>query len=215
MAARKKPSRPRSTRSGGRRSSREVPDAGGANKLRTTVADVARVLERLEHPSAIIGGIAVIAWGHGRATTDVDCAIAAPISSAAELLKIFDRAGFEPRYEGALAFAEQNFLMPLRHRKTGVSVDVSLAQLRFEYEALSHAVTLPFLKTHIRVPPVTDLLIYKLVAGRPQDISDAQRLLSLGHTVDHSRVERALREFDEILDTNQLSEWRRLRRNVE
>lgn len=210
MAARKRSDTTSRPRARGRAGSRPLREAGGARKLRATVGAVARVLTDLEFPGAIIGGIAVIAWGHGRVTTDVDCAIAAPISSAAEVLNAFESAGFEPRYENALAFAQQNLLLPLRHRKTGVSVDASLAQLAFEHTALSQAVTVPFLDERIPVPPVTDLLIYKLVAGRPQDLTDARRLLSLGHVVERERVTRTLREFDEILDTDQAGEWLRL-----
>lgn len=170
MASRKKrpvPSKP--ARGGSRPGARTVRSAGSARGLQTTVGAVAEVIGSLEYPGAIIGGIAVIAWGHGRATSDVDCAIAAPISAAEEVLDAFEAAGFAPRYDGALAFARQNLLLPLTHTVTGVSVDASLAQLEFEHTALAHAVTLPFLDARIPVPPVTDLLIYKMVAGRPQD----------------------------------------------
>ena len=109
-----------------------------------------------------------------------------------------------------MAFARQNLLLPLTHTVTGVSVDASLAQLEFEHTALAHAVTLPFLDARIPVPPVTDLLIYKMVAGRPQDVADVRRLLALGHRVDKPRVSKTLESFDEILDTDQAGEWRRL-----
>lgn len=211
MASRKKrpvPSKP--ARGGSRPGARTVRSAGSARGLQTTVGAVAEVIGSLEYPGAIIGGIAVIAWGHGRATSDVDCAIAAPISAAEEVLDAFEAAGFAPRYDGALAFARQNLLLPLTHTVTGVSVDASLAQLEFEHTALAHAVTLPFLDARIPVPPVTDLLIYKMVAGRPQDVADVRRLLALGHRVDKPRVSKTLESFDEILDTDQAGEWRRL-----
>jgi hypothetical protein len=134
--------------------------AGAGNKQERALIDVTDVLEKLERPSAIIGGIAVIAWGFSRLTADIDCAIAAAG---------FESGGFEPRTKDAVAFAEQNLVLLMRHKETGVEVDASLAQLEFEGAALRAAVSRRFGRTSIRVPTVADLIIYKMVAGRPRD----------------------------------------------
>ena len=174
------------------------------------LADVTHVLEGLEHPFAIIGGIAVIAWGFARLTADIDCTVAAPSSESRAILKEFERGGFEARSPDPVAFAEANLVLLLRHRATGVEIDVSLAQLEFEGAALRSAVQRNFGKTRIRVPTVTDLLIYKMVAGRPKDQQDVEELLALGYDVDFERVASTLAAFDEMLDTDRKQEWLRL-----
>ena len=93
--------------------SRRGGEARSAPQERALV-DVTRVLERLDRPSAVIGGIAVIAWGFPRFTADIDVAIAAEPHEAGEVLKRFESGGFEPRTEGALEFAEQNLVLLLR-----------------------------------------------------------------------------------------------------
>lgn len=165
------------------------------------LVDVAHVLAELDRPSAVIGGIAVIAWGFARFTADIDCAVAASSGESQDLLTRFERGGFEPRTEDAVAFAEQNLVLLLRHRKTGVEVDVSLAQLEFEGAALRASVLKRFGSARIRVPTLTDLLIYKMVAGRPKDHEDVAELLALGHEVNTRRVETILSDFDALLDT--------------
>jgi hypothetical protein len=103
----------------------------------------------------------------------------------------------------------------LRHVETGVEVDVSLAQLEFEGVALRAAVLKPFGRAKIRVPELTDLLIYKLIAGRPKDHEDVVELLALQpRAVDARRVERTLRDFDELLDTDRRGDWARLRQRT-
>ena len=195
----------------GRASARPVPRSGAARGAQErALADVTHVLEAIEHPSAIIGGIAVIAWGFARFTADIDCAIAASSDEIEEILSQFERGGFEARVAEPAAFAAKNLVLLLRHQKTGVELDASLAQLGFEGEALRGAVVKRFGGVKIRVPSLTDLLIYKMVAGRPRDQQDVEELLALGETVDIVRVTSTLASFDELLDTDRKTGWLRL-----
>jgi hypothetical protein len=204
----KRPPKKPGTRSGAR--PKAVPRSRSKGRQQRALADVARVLEGLEQPSAIIGGIAVIAWGYARFTADIDCAIAAPIDELSEVYDAFESGGFEPREEGALAFARESLVLLLRHKDTGVEVDVSLAQLSFELAALKAAVLRSYGDVRIRVPGLTDLFIYKLVACRPKDLQDVQSLLALGSKVDSDRITATLAAFDEVLETDRRQEWLRL-----
>lgn len=188
----------------------KVGEAGEGARLEETARAVAAVLRKIGKPSAIIGGVAVIAHGHARSTSDVDCAIAASLSDSAQIYDTFLNAGFEPRYERVLEHAQESLVLTLRYARTGVNVDASFAHQEFEYRALTAAKNVKFGGSTIPVPSVTALAIYKMFAGRPQDITDVRRLLTLGHKIQRSEVERQLREFDELLDTDQAGEWRRL-----
>lgn len=193
----------------GRARARAVRARHRASPQERALADVTAVLGALDAPSAVIGGIAVIAWGFARFTGDIDCAIAASREEARALMTAFERQGFSARTDDAVAFAEENLVLLLRHVETQVDVDVSLAQLAFEGAALARAVERPFGVVQVRVPQVTDLLVYKLVAGRPKDLQDAEELLAR-HEVDEARIEQLLREFDELLNTDRVADWRRL-----
>ena len=120
---------------------KRLPRGRQPSPQEAALADVARVLKALDAPSAIIGGIAVITWGHARLTADIDCAIAAPTSKVRAILNAFERGGFEARDDDPIGFAEANSVLLLRHRATSIQVDVSLAQFEFEQIALSSAVS--------------------------------------------------------------------------
>lgn len=51
-------------------------------------------------------------------------------------------------------------------------------------------------------------------AQKAHSLQDAEELLAR-HEVDEDRIERTLREFDELLDTARLADWRRLRKETE
>jgi Nucleotidyl transferase AbiEii toxin, Type IV TA system len=201
---------PKESRTPRRASAKSLPRAEAQGRQERALADVAGVLKAIEAPAAVIGGIAVIAWGHPRFTADIDCAVAAPIASLNELLGAFEQAGVVPREPDAISFARENLVLLLRHRETGIAVDVSLAQLDFEQQALSHSINRRFGALQIPVPPITDLLIYKLIAGRPKDHEDVSALLSVARGIDAERIDATLAEFDELLDTDRRADWARL-----
>lgn len=108
------------------------------------------------------------------------------------------------------AFAAENLVLLLRHASTGIPVDISLALQTFEAEAAAQAEPRTLGKVGVRVVPLTALLIYKMVAGRPKDLEDVRALLATGEEFDAAAVVSTLEEFDALLDTNRASDFRRL-----
>jgi len=176
------------------------------------LAAVARFLKATARPAAVIGGVAVIARGFARSTIDIDATVAAGIETVGKLITLAARQGLTPRIKDAKRFAQDNLVLLLHHRATGVPVDISLAQQAFEIEAATDAEEINFGGVTIPVPSLTALLIYKLVAGRPHDMRDVEALLSTRAPFDSIAVDRTLGEFDEILETSRQSEFRSLLR---
>lgn len=208
---RKKPGakkEPRARRGSG---ARAVPAAVPGGRQERALADVAKVLRGLDAPAAVIGGIAVITWGRARSTGDVDVAVYAPVEAVDEVSRVFADAGFVAREPDAVAFARESFVLLLEHAATGIPIDVSLAQLDFERRALEASEERAFGSVSIPVPGVSDLVIYKLLAGRPRDLEDVEALIALGYELDTEHIERELDQFDELLETDRLGDWRRLR----
>lgn len=170
--------------------------------------DVARVIARHEGRAAIIGGIAVIARGVPRLTRDIDVAIAGEGISISALASQLAEASIVPRISDAIAFAEESQVLLLRHRESGVDIDVSLAWLPFELEALAAASFESFggVRTAIAMPE--DLIIFKAVAWRPQDQQDVERLLALyGSRVDLARIRRHVKQLGDALEIDRLREF--------
>jgi len=149
----------------------------------------------------LIGGMAVIARGVPRLTRDVDATVAAGELDARGLAEEFQKHGVLPRITDAIDFADARQVLLLRHDASGVDVDVSLAWLPFELEAIAAADTIDLGGVLIRVARAEDLIIYKAVAFRPQDQQDIERLLTLhGKKVDLARIRRTIEAFGEAID---------------
>lgn len=172
-----------------------------SQKIRKTLADLTKALQRIEAPSMVIGGIAVIAHGVARQTIDVDATILAIRLDPSRILEILAEFSICPRIPDVLEFAERSQVLLLVHERTGVTLEVSFAFSSFEQEALERAVEADFggLKIPVAVPE--DLVIYKALAWRDQDRYDIEQLLTLhGDRIDLERVRSFVREFAQILD---------------
>jgi hypothetical protein len=178
---------------------------------------VAQSLDDVDRLSMIIGGVALIASGIPRLTVNVDATIKAAGLSAERLADALHRRHIEPRIRDAEAFATARQVFLAIHRPSGIDVDVSLAWLPFEVEALEHSRTIDYAGVCIRIPRPDDLLIYKLVASRPQDLADAEGLLLLhGKTMNLRRVRRNVAEFANALeDDERIATLERLIRRVQ
>jgi hypothetical protein len=84
----------------------------------------------------IIGGIAVIARGVRRMTTDVDAVIQGDAVDLRELVPLLAKHRIVPRISDAISFARANHVLLLRHAPSEVELDVSFGWTAFEHEAL-------------------------------------------------------------------------------
>jgi Nucleotidyltransferase of unknown function (DUF6036) len=140
---------------------------------------VGRALRDLPQPGMLIGGIAVILRGAPRLTRDIDATIAGGGLSLTEVLDRWRAYGLRARIADAVEFATEHQVLLLRHVPSGVDVDVSIAWLPFELEALAAAEDVDLGGLTLRLARAEDLMIYKAVAFRPQDQQDIERLLVL------------------------------------
>ena len=169
--------------------------------LKAAVAAVSRALARMPAPGMLIGGIAVIARGVPRTTRDVDATVSADMRQLDNVLRTFEEHDLAPRIDDARAFVQANQVLLLRHEPSGVDVDVSIAWLPFELEAIEASDKLLIGEVRVPVARPEDLVIYKAVAWRPQDQQDVERLLNLhGARMDLVRVRRIVTELAAALE---------------
>jgi len=158
-------------------------------------------LEESGTPFVFIGGVAVIALGFPRSTVDVDAAVLASATTPEDLLAVFERHDIIARISDAVEFARRRGVLLAVHQESGINLDVSLARLPFEEEAIRSGREILYEGVSIRVPRAEDLIIYKLVASRPRDVEDAEKLILLyASEIDTGRVRRILAEFCRVLE---------------
>ena len=158
-------------------------------------------LDELSVPWMFIGGVAIIAQGVARLTADIDATLRASGVEPEPVLDVMAAHRIVPRIERAAEFARQRQVLLLRHEPSRIPVDVSFAWLPFEEEALRAAEERDYAGVRVRVARAEDLVVYKLVASRPRDLDDAEKLLLLhGSGLDVERVRRVVRDFATILE---------------
>lgn len=153
----------------------------------------------------------MIAHGHVRTTQDIDIAWVPPLRNAADVfLKQAANFGLRPRIGDAGKFATENLVLLMEHQPTGIPVDISFALQDFEKIAALAATPMKVLGVSLPVVALDDLLVYKMIASRTQDIADVEMLLTSSKAIDSSRINHTLAEFDAILETNRASDFDRL-----
>lgn len=149
----------------------------------------------------LIGGLAVVARGVGRTTLDVDVSVSGSGITLPTLVAALADHGIVGRVADAEAFAQHHQILLLRHRTSDVPIDLAIAWLPFELEALSAAERIELAGVSTPVETAEDLVISKLVASRPVDLVDAARLLEIhGRTLDLARLRRWVGEFAAALE---------------
>lgn len=149
----------------------------------------------------IIGGVAVIARGVPRQTDDVDATVWAEGLSLERLVEALGRHAIVGRIPDLVAFAHERQVLLLKHAPSGTPMEVTLAWLPFEREALARAERVDFEGVEFPVATAEDLVVYKTVAWRDRDRADIERLLALhGRQMKLDRVRAVVAQFAEALD---------------
>ena len=140
-------------------------------------------LEPLHAPMAVMGGLALAAWRHVRATRDVDLLIGVSEDDLGLLLSTLTSAGLRPKRQPPWTSVGSLQILQLLYEPPGayldLQVDLLLAQSEYHRQALARRVPtrLAALDFDLDVLACEDLILHKLLAGRLLDLADAAMLL--------------------------------------
>ncbi len=128
---------------------------------------------------AIIGGSALPRWGEPRFTKDVDLVAVPSLTEGAKPFLRLIQSHFHSRQHPVdpLTLA-RIYRMILVKATNGCDIDISLTVSGHENEVMRRAVDYKLGPgKQVRVCSAEDLIIYKCVAGRPQDMSDVSGII--------------------------------------
>jgi hypothetical protein len=151
--------------------------------VRAVLNQVWSALQPRQYQCALMGGIALAAWNHPRATRDVDFLIGVDRAQLDSLVDRLRKIGCRPKREplvvevGELHFAQFLYTPPGEFYE--VQFDLMLAESDFQKSALARRVhrDVPKVDSPIDVLNCDDLILFKLLAGRMIDRADATILL--------------------------------------
>jgi len=160
---------------------------------------IARGLERLGIPYMLIGGQAVLLYGEPRLTRDVDVTLGVGPERLRELLEWIRGSGWQVLVEPAAEFVGRTMVLPCLEPASGIRMDFIFSFSAYEQQALRRVRRVPVGGAQVCFASLEDLIIHKVLAGRPRDVEDVRSILLKNPGFDLDYVHHWLREFDRSL----------------
>lgn len=174
--------------------------------LEAALVDVATYLESERVPYMVIGGYANLHWGRPRLTEDLDVKV-----QLAEFSWTGFLAGLGSRFrllaKDPLELLQATQVVPVQ-TPTGVRVDLIVAGLPYEEEAIRRAIPIEVHGRRIRICAAEDLILHKILSDRPRDGEDVEGvILRQGGALDREYLDAHVRELAAGLERPDLLEF--------
>jgi predicted nucleotidyltransferase len=171
---------------------------------------LARELDRAQIPYMIIGGQAVQLYGEPRMTRDIDLTLGLDSEGLDRVLRVCGACGLKPLPAAPAEFVRETMVLPALEERTGIRVDFIFSFTDYERQAIGRSRPVELGGVGVRFATVEDVVIHKLVAGRPRDLEDVRSIVVKNPGLDRGYVEEWLGGFDRALDRDITSSFRRL-----
>lgn len=184
--------------------------------LNKTLFKISSLLRGHEISYMVIGGYAVLYHGEPRFTEDIDIVLGIDTDQLTELIEI-TKKDFIIRVDSPEAFVNQTNVLPLQDKHSNVKVDLIFSFIEFERKAIESAEVVKIKGNELRIVRAGDLIIYKLLAGRPKDIDDAKSVLQFNiDKIDLKETTKKAKELSKMMGNNQIfMRWEEIKQQSE
>ena len=159
---------------------------------------LAQTLDKARLPYMIIGGQAVMIYGEPRLTRDVDVTLGVSPQALPRVLEVVEQLDLQLLVENPEDFVRKTWVLPTLHPGTGLRVDFIFSWTPYEQQALERVRNIPIEGYPVRFASPEDVVIHKILAGRPRDLEDVRGILRK-QSLDMAYIRRWLREFEALL----------------
>lgn len=168
--------------------------------LLAALRDLVAWFEAAHVSGLVIGGVAASLLGRPRLTRDVDAVVLLEEREWETFLSRGTGHGFTPRISDPLPFVRRARVFLVRHKSSGIDVDIAIGDLPFEREAISRGSWRDIGGLKLPLPRAEDLVVMKAVAHRPRDLADIEAVLDAHPRLNLRRIRRWVSEFSVALD---------------
>jgi hypothetical protein len=155
---------------------------------------LARTLDEARLPYMIIGGQAVLLYGEPRLTRDIDITLGVDVDRQADVAAAAGKLGLTLLVTPE-SFTKQTMVLPCSDPATGIRVDFIFSFTPYERQAIARAVSVSIGHTQVRFATAEDLIVHKMLAGRPRDHEDVTGILLKNSALDSSYIRHWLGQF--------------------
>lgn len=150
-----------------------------SDALSDTLGSFSRELESRNLQYALIGGLAASIRGRVRATEDIDLIVRCSLEAALELVRSLSQSSFQPLLENYEEVARSALVVPILNLENQIQLDLAVGLSGFEQEIVERADPIAIGHHEVFVATAEDLLVLKILAGRPQDLLDVQGIVEV------------------------------------
>lgn len=148
----------------------------------------------------VFGGQAVLVYGEPRLTRDIDITVGVDPSQPAPLLRVVEELRLRILVDDVDGFLKQTFVLPVLDPKAKIRINFVFSLTEYERQAMSRGKIVRLSGVDVRFVSLEDLIVMKVVAGRPRDLEDVASVICKNPGFDRTYVEKWLNEFDSELD---------------
>jgi hypothetical protein len=163
---------------------------------------LAIALDNASIPYMVFGGQAVLIYGEPRLTRDIDITLGLEPNQAKPVFEVLEKIGLKPRIGNPEEFLQQTFVLPALDPETQFRVDFVFSLTDFERQAIARSRIVEIDGVPVRYISLEDLIVTKIIAGRPRDLEDAKGAILKNPQCDRTFVKKNLEMFDRQLDCN-------------
>lgn len=174
---------------------------------------VASALDRAGIPYMVIGGQAVLRYGEARLTRDIDLTLGADVDRLPDVLSVTAECGFDVLVDPE-PFVRETMVLPCSDPGSGIRLDLVFSFSPYEREAIARALPVTIGATQVRFATMEDLVIHKVIAGRPRDMEDVRGILLRNPGLDGPLVEKHLDTIGSAVGEPYLERFREVTRDV-
>lgn len=158
----------------------------------------------------IIGGQAVLRYGEPRLTKDIDITLGLGVEGLQTIKEVVAKLSFAILVEDADTFVRKTLVLPVIDEDSGIRIDFTFSFSQYEKQALDRATGVTIKSTPVNFASLEDVVIHKIIAGRPRDIEDIRSILLKNPDYDRGYIDKWLGEFDKSLGEAYLEAFRKL-----
>jgi hypothetical protein len=176
-----------------------------------------RLAVALDHaalPYMVFGGQAVLLYGEPRLTRDIDITVGVDPSQPAPVLRVIEELQLRTLVDDANEFVKQTFVLPVLDPKANIRIDFVFSLSEYERQAIDRGKVVRFSEVDVRFVSLEDLIVMKVIAGRPRDLEDVASVIRKNPSFDRAYVEKWLGDFDSELDGQFLSAFEQVMANI-
>ena len=149
------------------------------NALTQVLAKFSNELEARSLRYALIGGLAASIRGRIRTTEDLDLILLCSLDESLAFVESLEESGFSSLVDDYEEIARSALLIPLVHDVSGIQLDLAIGLSGFEQQIVERADPMIIDGSEIFVATAEDVLLLKVLAGRPQDLQDVDGIVNV------------------------------------